>query len=796
MRNNKSSGIITSKLPNKISFIQKNTSKKKIKLQVSNKLRNKSTNLVAFKSNYLPNINTSNDTNNILDEKLKENKNFKNSFSSTFYTTSSNIQNTLYDNSNKKISKKNRMLNQKQFIILNPLLSSKNKKKLEMNPNFFYTNKLKKNENLDLYKDAKDNIITKENDYSLIIKKLDRWDKDNCFVKQYDKFSLYHVLNNYYQKKGLSEDLKNLNTMDSLLKSKTNYDQLIQNRLNYKNSKIATEVISNLKKSTNNNLKYSHMITSSNLNKSIKIKDIDYEDNKLLSEKIKYESQLHNDLVFVNNIIYNKKCLKQEILKKLEEIYKENSDLKYEYDKKYNSLVKDYWQLYDEYDQRYKKLEELFIQQSKKDKNEKKENKESKDDTKDNKKDIKNKNKENKEENNNEETKNENETDNNIDDKNKDDDNKKEQKEEINSKEEEKQEGNTNKLFKRSTSKKYSVKRGEFIKEMNFIKNTKLKSINLILKENIDKIQSEYKDKFKNISKQKKDMEEQIKIISNELNYYKQVNEELIREHRTYYMNMLKKGTDYRKEGLVWIVKNLLELQINLEYQHFPKFLTHEHIDYLIKLANLLLEQSELVIIIKVLRKKQTTSYMDDNVQTYNMLDKYMENHFKGKNGIITNFLSGNIQQKLGVNYNKKMINVIQEIDKKFYNVYKNNKEIMKNYLEKNEEELKLRNALNHIKKGLYNSDNFIKDNQTSILDAFMCNTKNKDFFSFILKIKNRLNQLDEIIDNLIKNEKDFYIEQIKKINNSNSTNFDNTFNNNYNKDIIKRSLFGEKCDF
>ena len=220
-----------------------------------------------------------------------------------------------------------------------------------------------------------------------------------------------------------------------------------------------------------------------------------------------------------------------------------------------NSIGKDYWQLYDEYDQRYKKLEELFIQQNKKDKNEIKENKESKDDTKDNKKDIKNKNKENNEKNNKEET-NENETDNNIDDKNKDDDNKKEQ----NCKEEEKQEGNTNKLFKRSTSKKYSVKRGEFIKEMSFIKNTKLKSINLILKENIYKIQSEYKDKFKNIGKQKNDMEEQIKIISNELNYYKQVNKELIREHehRTYYINMLKKGKDYRKEGLVWIVKNLL----------------------------------------------------------------------------------------------------------------------------------------------------------------------------------------------------------------------------------------------
>jgi hypothetical protein len=77
-----------------------------------------------------------------------------------------------------------------------------------------------------------------------------------------------------------------------------------------------------------------------------------------------------------------------------------------------------------------------------------------------------------------------------------------------------------------------------------------------------------------------------------------------------------------------------------------------------------------------------------------------------------------------------------------------------------------------------------------------MCNNKNKDFFSFILKIKNRLNQLDQIIDNLIKNEKDFYIEQSKKISNSNKNNYDNNIINNYNKDIVKKSLFGDKCDF
>jgi hypothetical protein len=45
------------------------------------------------------------------------------------------------------------------------------------------------------------------------------------------------------------------------------------------------------------------------------------------------------------------------------------------------------------------------------------------------------------------------------------------------------------------------------------------------------------------------------------------------------------------------------------------------------------------------------------------------------------------------------MMDIIQEIDKKFYNVYRNNEEMMKKYFEKNEEELKLRYALEHIKK-------------------------------------------------------------------------------------------------
>ena len=68
-------------------------------------------------------------------------------------------------------------------------------------------------------------------------------------------------------------------------------------------------------------------------------------------------------------------------------------------------------------------------------------------------------------------------------------------------------------------------------------------------------------------------------------------NKELIREYKAYYMDILKKGDDLRRDGLLWAVKNLIQIQINLEYPHFPKYLTHEQVDYLKNLAYIILEK-------------------------------------------------------------------------------------------------------------------------------------------------------------------------------------------------------------
>ena len=128
MINNISTGLLSSRYPQKISFFPKNSSKKKIKLFLNNKLRNKSTNIPNFATTLLPNLNNNNfDNNKYIEDNLNDNKTFKNSFASTFYSTKSNMQNTMYDNTNNKFKINNNMLN--HFLGKTKSFSKKKKSK-------------------------------------------------------------------------------------------------------------------------------------------------------------------------------------------------------------------------------------------------------------------------------------------------------------------------------------------------------------------------------------------------------------------------------------------------------------------------------------------------------------------------------------------------------------------------------------------------------------------------------------------------------------------------------------------
>jgi hypothetical protein len=327
------------------------------------------------------------------------------------------------------------------------------------------------------------------------------------------------------------------------------------------------------------------------------------------------------------------------------------------------------------------------------------------------------------------------------------------------------------------------------IKHLEFIKRNKMYSITNEMKKGLENISNEYQLKIKELDDKKEKLEKEINMMSQELNYYKKINEELLREHQIYYLDILKKGKDCRKEGLVWVVKNLLELQMNLEYHHFPQCLTHEQINYLKKLAFLILEENELKIILKILKRKQKDNRENVTIEYMNFFDTIANFTIsKNKNKLFQN----KVLKKETVNYDEQTLIVKRQIDKKFYKIYQNNEEAFKLYLAKSLEDEKMQNIIYYIKKALYNENNtFLKDNKISIIEAFMGKTKNKDFFGLILNITNRLHEIEKSKISITNKEKEYYMERIKNNPGINSDSLD-YFNN---KEMIKKCLFGNKLD-
>ena len=573
------------------------------------------------------------------------------------------------------------------------------------------------------------NQNTIDYDYSAIMKRLDNWDKDHCIKNNNDFFSLYNTLSAYYKKNNLSEEENNLNFADSIVKQKINYNKYKENKTieDFENKpKINKDKNNNnIKNNEESNMNdqnkgaFLNSLIRNNLYKDTPKNKIDLY-NKMMKERLDYENQLHNELIFVNNIIFNRKFVKKEKNKEMNKIFIQLDKLRHEFEQKRNKCLKKFYSILEqanlEYDNLvYEKLNEAKKAQENKNLNE-----------------------------------------------------------------------HLSKL-ERIKSKKILANE---LKDLEFMHQNKISSIDSEKKKEIDEIKKEYNVQFEEIDKRKKLLETEMKIISNELDYYKNINEELQKEYRIYYLDILKKGNDCRKDGLVWVVKNLLELQINLEYHHFPKYLSHEQINYLKSLARLILEENELKIILKVLKKKQKDNRDNENIEYMNLFETLTnERYDKYKNEKINR---EKIEIKEKKRYEEELLLIKKEIDKKFSKVYKNNEEALKIFFGKSLEEEKLQNIIYYIKKALYNDENIFQyESKTSIIDAFIGKTKNKDLFELIIKITKRLYEIEQNMKNMIKKEKENYLEYY----NSMKGNRSQSINYVYHKEMIKRCLFGNKIE-
>lgn len=94
-------------------------------------------------------------------------------------------------------------------------------------------------------------------------------------------------------------------------------------------------------------------------------------------------------------------------------------------------------------------------------------------------------------------------------------------------------------------------------------------------------------------------------IIDEEIRYLKVRINNKINDHRKYNFDILKKGIDVRRDGIVWVVVRLIELKAYIEYSKFPKFLTPDQIEFILLIAYKQHELSELIQLFQVLKKKQ-----------------------------------------------------------------------------------------------------------------------------------------------------------------------------------------------
>ena len=260
--------------------------------------------------------------------------------------------------------------------------------------------------------------------------------------------------------------------------------------------------------------------------------------------------------------------------------------------------------------------------------------------------------------------------------------------------------------------------------------------IQLITTEN-DKINTEY-------IKEKNELLKVLDLVSKEEELLKFIYHFIIKEQRCYYYKILKKGYDVRDEGLVWVVKHLLELNSNIDYHHFPKFLDNQQIEYLIIQAKLHVEESILLMIFQGMKNRQV-KHRNLNKSKFVSLN---EPSMKKKMIYITNKKEGSSNIKM------KLSNTFDSIREKYKNVF--------NLPETSTtgEDANLRFYINNIKKALLkgNFENSANEENNYLDNFFKENDENKKEYELIAQLRENIKK---IRDKREKNKKKM-IEEFK----------------------------------
>ena len=316
-----------------------------------------------------------------------------------------------------------------------------------------------------------------------------------------------------------------------------------------------------------------------------------------------------------------------------------------------------------------------------------------------------------------------------------------------------------------------------------YIEINKHTSKNIFLQHNLKETHNLYQKKFDDLKLEKEKILKSIEIKNIELEYLKQVNYEITKENKNYFLDILKNGYDSRNEGLIWVVKNLMELDTNLEYHNFPKFLTHEEIDFILKISDISLEENQLNIILKTIKDKQSEIKFAEDIKNMERLNAFFEKYSKKSKGKEE---ENDFNYYANTDYSANELKVKKKIDKKFIKIYMKNDEIFKMFTEKNLEDNKIERVIKHLRKNLKNK--FFEPEEKkkeNLLEIFMSNQNNKMLINIVLYIRNRLENLKNL-------KKDLYNKQINDFKlKEEFKDVDKNIKNSIQQELVKKCLFG-----
>ena len=294
----------------------------------------------------------------------------------------------------------------------------------------------------------------------------------------------------------------------------------------------------------------------------------------------------------------------------------------------------------------------------------------------------------------------------------------------------------------------------------------------LMIVEDINKEIKNYDDKFDLIQS---DLDSLLKISSDKIDQLtistrqlKYIFKELNNQQTQYYLNILKKGTDTRTEGLSWVVKRLMELNIPIDNSIFPGYLDQEQIDYIIQISKLGFESAQLKQILEALRNRQTGIKLKKKYFC-GFLEKETEKYTKKFEGIkVFNLDINNIDDffKDDVCNSFKSLNKLK--DSNTLNYHKNKFDYKSKALQNIIENIQIKSIVENLKQQItkysQGEGSLVRKDRgkNNIINYLLAQDKNKDYFKDVIILSERIQKLSDFIKKMRKEEFLIFEEKFK----------------------------------